>query len=79
MLNFLLTPIPSPFPSPFFNTLVFKYWESFFSIKANSFWIKSATLESNYFPMIDENGEAFEGTFLLTISNSGLSAIACHN
>jgi hypothetical protein len=68
---------PIAFPLSFFNTLVFKYWESFFSLKANSFWIKSATLESNYFPMSDENGNPFEGTFLLTISNSGLSAIAC--
>lgn len=67
---------PITFPLSFFNTLLFKYWEAFFSIKTDSFWIKSATLESNYFPMIDENGKAFKGTFLLTISNSGLSAIA---
>jgi hypothetical protein len=67
---------PISFPRSFFHSCLFNYWNSFFAMKTSSYWIKSATLESNYFPLVDKKGKAFQGEFLLTISDSGLSAIA---
>ncbi|MBI2743231.1 MAG: hypothetical protein HYX48_04865 [Chlamydiales bacterium] len=53
-----------------------KFWEELFFEKASSFWIKSATIESTYFPLIDKKGMPFHGSFLLTLNASGLSSLA---
>jgi hypothetical protein len=65
---------PIPNSLSFFNTLLFRYWENFFSLKTNHFWIKTASLESNYFPLVDENSHAIEGEFVLSITHSGLTS-----
>lgn len=56
------------------DSLIFKYWESFFCRKATSLWIKSAMLQSNYFPLADAQGEPLQQEYFLTLSPSGLSS-----
>lgn len=51
-----------------------KYWEQLFRGKENPA-IKSATVESNYFPLTDTNGLPYKGSFFLTITPGGLSSI----
>lgn len=65
---------PIPVARSFFNSVLFKYWEKFFQGKTDSNWIKITTLESNYFPMTDENGKALSGEFYLSISAFGISS-----
>lgn len=54
---------------------VWKCWESLFLQETSSMWIKSATLESTYFPLIDNQGKPFQGSYLLTLTEGGLSSI----
>ncbi|MBS0604134.1 MAG: hypothetical protein JSS60_03740 [Verrucomicrobia bacterium] len=61
-------------PASSLNSLLFKYWESFFCKEANAFWVHSCTLESNYFPMTDEFGKPIEAEYYLSLSSFGLSA-----
>jgi len=51
-------------------------WEALFFQEDTCSWIKSTTLESNYFPLLSWNGQPFRGTYLLTINFGGLSALA---
>ncbi len=70
--NFLpVEAIPIHASSPhFLETL----WTSLFFSCTHSWWIKAATYESNYFPLIDENNRPFIGQFVLTINDGGLSS-----
>lgn len=54
---------------------VWSFWEFLFFGKVNNFLIKCATLESNYFPLVDKKGKAIEGSYFLTINSNGLSSI----
>lgn len=58
--------------SLFFENL----WKGIFFDKAESFWIKSALMQANFFPLVDSEGKPFKGDFLLTLTQSGLSSIA---
>jgi hypothetical protein len=66
-------PIPSK-ASPVYE-LLWNWWESLFFQDSRSSWIKSATLESCYFPLVDKEGNPFEGSYLLTITEGGLSSV----
>lgn len=55
---------PIPLPMSIFRHL----WEKGFYLNWKSSWIKSATLESNYFPLSDNR------TFWLTVTEGGLSS-----
>ncbi len=59
-----------------FSPLLDKLWEKIFFEKASAFWIKSANLQSNYFPLVDKKGKPYQGAFLLTLSSSGVSSLA---
>lgn len=50
------------------------FWEKNYLQTEESRWIKSATLESNYFPLIHPDSRPFEGAYFLTITAGGLSA-----
>lgn len=54
--------------------LLFKYWESFFVKNTHLFFVKTATLESQYFPLTDEGGNPLVREFMLTLSPFGLSS-----
>ncbi len=50
------------------------FWENAYYQTSENNWIKSATLESNYFPLIHPDGKPFQGSYFLTITAGGLSA-----
>jgi len=50
------------------------FWEKNYLQTEESRLIKSATLESNYFPLIHSDGRPFQGAYYLTITAGGLSA-----
>ncbi len=50
------------------------FWEKNYLQTDESRLIKSATLESNYFPLMHPDGRPFEGSYFLTITAGGLSA-----
>jgi hypothetical protein len=58
-----------PFQEPFWN-----YWEDLFRGKENAV-VKSATLESNYFPLVYADGSPYKGSYFLTITPGGLSSV----
>ncbi len=43
------------------------FWQQHFFKTVSSFWIKSASLESRYFPLVDEKGDPLQGNYLLKI------------
>lgn len=53
-----------------------KIWEEIFFEKAYSLWINSALMQASFFPLIDRAGKAFSGSFMLTLTRSGLSSLA---
>jgi hypothetical protein len=53
-----------------------EFWESLFFEHASSFWVRSATLESSYFPLVNRKSLPYQGSFLLTLTSSGLSSTA---
>lgn len=59
----------------FVPSFVWKWWEALFLQERSSMWIKSATLESTYFPLVDTQGKPFQGSYLLTLTEGGLSSI----
>lgn len=61
-----------PFSSPIFSSL----WKKLFYRQWSSSWIKSATLESNYFPLCSQDGKPLCSAYFITISSGGLSAVA---
>lgn len=63
------------FPIPLPINLFSKLWVKVFFMEWNSTWIKSATLESNYFPLFNDQNDPSRATYILTVSNGGLSAL----
>ena len=61
-------------PSTVFRSLLFKCWNALFFNRTHSFLFKSANLQSNYFPTVDESGNAIEAEYTLSLSSAGLSA-----
>ncbi len=59
----------------FFESFFWDKWKKTFSDYYTSKWIKSATLESNYFPLTQSTSEPYCGGFFLTITPGGLSSI----
>jgi amino acid transporter len=55
---------------PFWN-----YWESFYIGRNENPLVKSATVESNYFPLVYADGSPFRGSYYLTITPGGLSSV----
>ncbi|HJZ11590.1 MAG TPA: hypothetical protein VJ521_05545 [Acidobacteriota bacterium] len=66
------TPI-SRFQEKFWN-----FWEDFYYLRKRSSLVKSATQESAYLPLVDEEGRAFRGSYYLTVTTGGLSSIPVH-
>lgn len=64
---------PLESPASGLSGLLFKYWESFFVKNTHLFFVKTATLESQYFPLTDEEGHPLAREFMLTLSPFGLS------
>lgn len=52
------------------------FWENLFFEHASCFWVKSAALESTYFPLVNKKSQPYRGSFLLTLTSSGLSSLA---
>jgi hypothetical protein len=61
-----------------FNSWFFACWERFFSMNAASFWIRCASLESHYVPLLNEHGQVFKGEYLLSVSNTGILTNSSH-
>lgn len=61
---------PLPLPISFFRHL----WEKGFYLNWRSPWIKSTTLESNYFPLHDSRDVSICTSFWLTVTDGGLSS-----
>jgi hypothetical protein len=59
---------------PHLHEWIWKFWDYLYFLKITSWLVKSATLESNEFPLIDRGGRACNHTYTLTISDGGLSA-----
>jgi len=61
-------------PSSFRRLFFHQVWEDFFFRKKTSFLVKTALLQSNYFPLTDDKNAPFCGSYLLTMTESGLSS-----
>lgn len=59
-----------PFQSRFWD-----YWENSYFLRSSDPWVKSATLESSYFPLVNPDGTPFRGSYFLTITPGGLSSV----
>jgi len=59
-----------PYQKQFWN-----YWENYYRQEQRNSWVKSATMESTYFPLTKSDGTAFQGAYFLTVSSGGLSAV----
>ena len=59
-----------PFQSRFWD-----YWENSYFLRSSDPWVKSATVESTFFPLVNPDGSAFRGSYFLTITPGGLSAV----
>lgn len=55
---------------------LWNFWERLFVQQCHCSWIKSASLESSYFPLTDLGGKPISKEYLLTITSGGLSSIA---
>jgi hypothetical protein len=68
--------IPSPYPAlSAFQERFWGLWEREYYQKVDTRWIKSATLESTYFPLVNPDGTPFHGSYYLTITSGGLSGV----
>ncbi len=63
-------PLIEPYQEKFWN-----FWRNYYSQEEKSAWVKSATLESTYFPLVRPDGTAFKGAYFLTVTSGGLSAV----
>jgi hypothetical protein len=52
-----------------------KHWEGLYYQEEKTWWVKSATLESGYFPLTYANGAPFRGSYYLTVTPGGLSSV----
>jgi hypothetical protein len=57
------------------QTRFWKYWEDLYYQEEQNWWVKSATLESGYFPLTYANGAPFRGAYYLTVTSGGLSSV----
>jgi hypothetical protein len=60
-------------------SFLWPYWEALFFQETTSIWIKGATLQSVYFPLVDKEGKPFEGSYFLTITEGGISSLPNFN
>jgi hypothetical protein len=59
-----------PYQNQFWN-----YWQNVYLQAEKNSWVKSATVESTYFPLVKSDGTAFQGAYFLTLTSGGLSAV----
>ena len=52
-----------------------KQWEGIYYQEEENWWVKTATLESGYFPLTYSDGAPFRGAYYLTITSGGLSSV----
>ena len=52
-----------------------KQWEGIYYQDEENWWVKTATLESGYFPLTYANGAPFRGAYYLTVNPGGLSSV----
>lgn len=68
-------PTGNPALEPFQKTF-WKYWEDlYYGRSRNTLIIESATLESNFFPLVDPGGAPIRDKYFLTVNTGGLSTI----
>ena len=58
-----------------FQAWFWKYWEDMYYQEETNWWVKSATLESGYFPLTYADGTPFRGAYYLTVTPGGLSSV----
>lgn len=63
-----------PLPFQQYQKRFWNFWENYYYLKGDHWLVKSATLESNFFPLLDKDGNPFQGSFYLTITPGGLSS-----
>jgi hypothetical protein len=63
-------PLIQPLQEPFWD-----YWESYYTGRNENPLVKSATVESNYFPLVYADGSPFRGSYFLTVTPGGLSSV----
>lgn len=51
------------------------YWENSYFLRSSDPWVKAATLESTYFPLVNKDGTPFRGSYFLTLTPGGLSSL----
>lgn len=51
------------------------YWEKSYFQQGKYWWLKSATLESQFFPLHYPDGRSFKGAYYLTVTPGGLSGV----
>jgi hypothetical protein len=59
-----------PYQEKFWN-----FWGKYYRQEDKNAWVKSATLESTYFPLVQPDGTAFKGSYFLTVTSGGLSSV----
>jgi hypothetical protein len=57
-----------------FQKRFWDFWENIYYLRGKSWWVKSATLESAFFPLVQPDGSPFQGSYYLTITPGGLSS-----
>lgn len=67
-----------PIKQKTFTLFLAKWWHTLFFQEEESFLVKSATLESTHFPLVDRSGDPFVGSYLLTITEGGLTSLPDH-
>jgi hypothetical protein len=63
-------PWVEPYQEKFWN-----YWGKYYRQEDTNAWVKSATLESTYFPLVRPDGSPFKGAYFLTVTSGGLSSV----
>jgi hypothetical protein len=58
-----------------YQKVFWSYWEKSYFQQGKYWWLKSATVESQYFPVVDQNARPFKGAYYLTVTPGGLSGV----
>jgi len=58
-----------------FQDKFWSWWEDYYYQESEDALMRSATLESSFFPLVDREGKPFRGAYYLTVNPGGLSAI----
>ncbi|MFI5334173.1 MAG: hypothetical protein ACHQT8_03280 [Chlamydiales bacterium] len=51
-----------------------KIWANIFFEKEESLWAQNALMQASFFPLVDSSGKPFQGSFFLTLTQTGISS-----